>query len=169
MSVVAVKRTGFGFEIAADDIAVCGWTCVNKADDKTFSKIRKINNVIIGGCGYSSAISLLFMYATTHLIKTNNEDGVFEWFCGFLDWAKEKTGALPSNENSFLIAFHGRAYFFNDYLCNEIFDSFAIGAGRDFALAALKLGHDAGDAVGVACQLSAFCCEPIHSFVSERQ
>lgn len=34
---------------------------------------------------------------------------------------------------------------------------YAMGHGRDFALAAMHLGHDARKAVEVACELDAFC------------
>jgi len=44
----------------------------------------------------------------------------------------------------------------------------AIGAGSDFALAALFLGKDSREAVEVACQLSIYCEEPIISFEMRR-
>lgn len=43
----------------------------------------------------------------------------------------------------------------------ELFDYGAIGAGEDFATAALYLGHHPKEAVKVACDLSCYVCEPI--------
>jgi len=168
MSVVAVKKnTKGGFDIAADDIAVNGWTIVSNADNQTFSKIAKINDVVIGGSGSTEINSMLFMYARTHLIKTNDLDGIFDWFKEFLDWRKVKSDKYGIGGNWFIIVLDKKAYYFENFLCVEIKDNHAIGAGRDFALAALALGHSAKEAVEVACKLSAFCNEPVHIFKNQ--
>ena len=52
---------------------------------------------------------------------------------------------------------------------NEINEYAAIGAGEDFALAALYLGHSAKEAVKTACELSAFVAEPIVEFEMEKE
>ena len=52
---------------------------------------------------------------------------------------------------------------------NEVNEYAAIGAGEDFALAALYLGHSAKEAVKVACELSAFVAEPIVEFEMEKE
>ena len=165
MSVVVVNKLKSGkFEIAADDIAVNGWTISNNADNQTFSKLEKINDITIGGSGKTEVITLLFMYARTNLIKTNDQDSMLEWFKGFLDWRKQKTDKYGIEGNTFLIVYGDKAFYFENFLCVEVKENFAIGAGRDFALAALSLGHSAEEAVKVACKLSAFCNEPIHKF-----
>lgn len=43
----------------------------------------------------------------------------------------------------------------------EIKDYYAIGAGEDFATAALYLGHTPKEAVKTACDISCFVAEPI--------
>ncbi len=50
------------------------------------------------------------------------------------------------------------------FFVQEITDFAAIGAGRDFALAALHLGHDARKAVEVACKLSVYCEVPVKAY-----
>jgi len=162
MSVVAVKKNDKGgFDIAADDIAVNGWTVSSNADNQTFSKIQKINNIVIGGSGKTEVITMLFMYARTHLIKNNDLDNVFDWFKGFLDWRKEKSDKYGISGNYFIIVFNKKAFYFENFLCVEIKENFAIGAGRDFALAALSLGHSVEEAIEVSCKLSAFCNEKL--------
>lgn len=165
MSVVAVKRNEKGgFDIAADDISCHGWTVISNADNKTFSKLQEMNDIIIGGSGATEVITMLFMYARTHLIKNNDLDTMIDWFKDFLDWRKKKSDKYGISGNYFLIIMDKKAFYFEDFLCIEIEDNFAIGAGRDFALAALSLGHTAKQAVEVACKLSSFCNEPVHSF-----
>ena len=48
----------------------------------------------------------------------------------------------------------------------EINDYAAIGAGRDYAYAALYLGHEPKEAVKVACDLSCYVSEPIIEVVA---
>lgn len=164
MSVVAVKKNKKGgFDIAADDIACSGWTVLSNADNKTFSKLQEINGVVIGGSGETEVITMLFMYARTNLIKNNELDSVFDWFKGFLDWRKKKTDKYGISGNFFIIVIDKKAFYFEDFLCVEVKENYAIGAGRDFALAALSLGHSAKESVEVACKLSTFCNEPVHT------
>ena len=49
----------------------------------------------------------------------------------------------------------------NDMFVREIKDYFAMGAGEDFATAALYLGHSPEEAVKTACEISCFVAEPI--------
>ena len=48
------------------------------------------------------------------------------------------------------------------FYVKEITDYMAIGAGMDFALAALYLGSSVKDAIKTACHLSILCEEPIN-------
>lgn len=57
MSVVVCKICKDKIEMAADSIAVKGWTKVNNAQNKIV-KMMKYNDMIIGGCGNSGEISL---------------------------------------------------------------------------------------------------------------
>jgi hypothetical protein len=51
---------------------------------------------------------------------------------------------------------------------NEIKDFAAVGAGEDFANAALYLGHSPEEAVKVACELCCFVSEPIIKYKMKR-
>ena len=72
MSVVACKIYKDKIEMASDSIAVKGWTKINNAQNKIV-KIMKYNDMIIGGCGNSDEISLLFHYMKTHTIEDMDE------------------------------------------------------------------------------------------------
>jgi hypothetical protein len=52
---------------------------------------------------------------------------------------------------------------------HEVFDFISIGAGEDFANAALYLGHTPKEAVKVACELSCYVCEPIKEFQMSKE
>lgn len=77
MSVVACKIYKDKIEMTSDSIAVKGWTKINNAQNKIV-KMMKYNDMIIGGCGNSDEISLLFHYMKTHTIEDMDEKGVLD-------------------------------------------------------------------------------------------
>ena len=86
----------------------------------------------------------------------------------FSDWKRGRTG--NSNlDNQYLLAFGGKAFHIQNYLVLEVDKFSAIGAGADYALAALYLEKSAPEAVKVACELSCFVSEPIKTFSMERE
>jgi len=170
MSVVAIKKREDGFwDISADDIAVSGWTVASNADNATFSKLYETNGIIIGGSGSCEVIGCLFMYADTHILKDNSKEGVFDWFKDFLEWREKKTSKQGLDGNYFLIIKNKKAYYFENFLCVEVGQIHAIGAGRDFAFASLWCGIDTHMAVESACALSAMCSEPVHTIRSKEK
>jgi len=82
-----------------------------------------------------------------------------------LEWFKR--GALPSTFPSFredergficVIGVNGKVRIYEGpYPMPHEDPLFACGAGRDFALAAMALGHTAAEAVAVACQFDVNC------------
>lgn len=156
MSVVAVKIDKNKITFAADSIAVYGYT---KVTDK-FTKLEEINEMIIGGVGTAEEASLLFMFAQTHKPLSADEKSVTEFFLEFYKW--KNSLSLPfSSSNSYLFGVCGKCFYIDNMLVKEIRDYYAIGAGMDYALAVLWLGHTAQEAVRAACQLSCFVAEPI--------
>jgi ATP-dependent protease HslVU (ClpYQ) peptidase subunit len=161
MSVVAARKKNDKIEIAADSITVCGYTVMSAANNSSSTKIKRINNTVIAGCGLSEITSMLFLFAKTHLIKESTEDGIIDWMKDFMDWRREKTGKFGIEDNEFLIVFQNRIFKFHNYYCQEIDTFMAIGAGFEYALAALRLGHSPFNAVQVACDLSIYCRGPV--------
>lgn len=112
MSVVAAKVYADRVTMAADSIMTKGWSKTNN----NFVKINEINDMIVGGCGLSQEVSLMWHYMTTHKPASATERDILD---------------------------------------------LAVGAGEDFANAALHLGHTPKEAVKVACDLCCYVCEPI--------
>lgn len=166
MSVVAVRKTDRKIKIAADSISVCGWTRMEKTIKK--AKLFKVNGIIAGGVGLSSENLLLENFCLTHQPHEATEREILNFFIEFNNYLKDL--GLSKYTNAFILCFKGKAFLiYEDMYVNEINEYAAIGAGEDFALAALYLGHSAKEAVKTACELSAFVAEPIVEFEMEKE
>lgn len=159
MSVVVCKVSKDKIEMASDSIAVKGWTKINNAQNKIV-KMMKYNDMIIGGCGDSDEISLLFHYMKTHTIENMDEKGVLDFIIEFRRWKNDFTGNNALN-NPYIIAYKGKAFAIEGMLVFPIDDFYAIGAGEDYASGALFMGATPKEAVKAACELCAMVCEPI--------
>ena len=159
MSVVVVKVLKDRIEMASDSIAVRGWSKMPKAENK-FVKMQKINDMIIGGVGSAEESSLLFHYMKTHTIEKIDERCVLDFIIEFRRWKNDLTGSNSFN-NSYIMAFKGKAFYIENMLIVPIDDYFAIGAGEDYASGALYMGASAKEAVKASCELCAMVCEPV--------
>lgn len=161
MSVVACKIIEAGFEIAADSICVRGGT-QTKGENVSVSKLFYDGDIVIGSVGPAEGGALMELFLKTHKPADATEGSLLEFMSEFYDWKRKKTddGKI---ENHFLVGICGGGGVFGVYgwLIRKVMKFEAIGAGMDFALAALSLGHSAEEAVGVACDLSAWCEKPI--------
>ena len=158
MSVVACKIMKDGYEIAADSISVRGFTQTKNNTNR--SKLVEVNNMVIGSVGLAEESSLLQIFAKTHLPASATEEGILEFWGEFSDWKKKRTDK-NSIENSYFIGFDGVVFYVNHWLIASVTSYQAIGAGMDFALAALHLGHSAEEAIETAIELSVFCEAPV--------
>ena len=159
MSVVVCKVSKDKIEMASDSIVVRGWSKMNNAQNK-FNKMMKYNDMIIGGVGTAEESSLLFHYMKTHTIKDMDEKSVLDFFIEFRKWKNDLTGN-NSMENSYIIAYQGKAFYINNMFVCPIDDYYAIGAGEDYAQGALYMGATPKEAVKAACELCAMVSEPI--------
>lgn len=165
MSVVATKVTEKEIIIASDSIRVFGWTQDKIPGDSKAAKLYKTKNgVVVGGVGLAEHTGMLKLFLDTHLPKSMTEDALLEFFSEFQDWVRKKTGnsGYDFNTNDFHLVWDGRAFHVSNYYIREITDFHTIGAGMDFALAALYLGRSVEQAVEAACELSVYCEEPIN-------
>jgi len=158
MSVVACRVDGGRIEISADSIVVRGYT-QDKMPVNT-GKLFALNGLIIGSVGLGSEHGMMQIFATTHKPAAPSCDAILSFLAEFAEWKKKLTDKYGI-ENQFLIAYQGHAFRSADLFINEIFDYDAIGAGEDYALAALYLGHDTVKAVETACELCIYCEKPI--------
>jgi len=159
MSVVACRIDDKGYSIAADSITVRGYT-QDKGTKSTSSKLFETNGLIVGGVGTAEEVGLLQIFANTHQIAHETESSVLEFISEFSDWKKKKMDKAGI-ENSYLIGMGRNIFYINGWNVMHIVTYEAMGAGMDFALAALYLGHTPREAVQVATELSVFCEMPI--------
>ena len=159
MSVVACRILPNGFEIASDSITV-RWATQSKGENTKFSKLFEINGLVIGSVGSAEEASLLQMYCKTRQPASSNEQDLLEFMSEFANWKKTKVSKSDIT-NHYLVGFEGKVFSIAGWFIQEVLTYEAIGAGMDYALAALYLENSAHDAVKVACELSIFCEEPI--------
>jgi len=166
MSVVAVKVEKDKIVIGADSIIVSGWTQEKKCN----AKLQLINDhFIVGSAGSAEELNLFFMYCQNHEPKESNEYMILEFISDFSKWAGNRTNSVvKGGENCYLIVFNGRVFEVQNYYITVVEDYTAIGAGRDYALTALYLGHSIENAIDAACELCVFCEGPINLFEFKR-
>ena len=163
MSCISAKVYKNKIEIASDSITM-------RDDTKTpttVPKLEAINDMIIGACGYASETGLMFLYAENHKPFNNSIRGIREFFLEFCDW-KQNKGECFNTQNEYIIAYQSKC-FINIYGdISEVKDYYAIGAGMQYALAALYLGQSPSEAVKVSCALSCRVAEPIIQYSMEK-
>lgn len=159
MSVVACRILPDGYEIASDSITI-RWATQSKGENTKFSKLFEVNGLVIGCVGSAEESSLLQMYCKTRQPAAANEQDLLEFMSEFANWKKTKV-SKSDIDNHYLIGFEGKVFSIGGWFIQEVLKYEAIGAGMDYALAALYLGNSAHDAIKVACELSIFCEEPI--------
>lgn len=165
MSVVAVRVYDKEIEMAADSIIVCGSRQELYYGNHT--KLNQINNMIIGTSGTCEESGLMWMYAQNHRPVSATERDVLEFFVEFVNWKKEKSTSSILN-NHYLLAFDKKVFHIQNYMVLEVDKYAAIGAGADYALAALYLGSSAEKSAEVACNLSCYVAEPIITYTMEK-
>lgn len=163
MSVIAAKVYDKEVIMAADSILIKG----SSKRNSNFTKILKINDMIMGSTGLAEEISFMWHYMETHKPASATEKDILDFFAEFSQWKANK-GGRNGIENTYLMIFDGHLFEIEYMLVYEIKDYSAVGAGEDFANAALYLGHSPREAVKVACDLSCYVCEPIIEYSMKR-
>lgn len=163
MSVIAAKVYDKEVIMAADSILVKG----SSKRNSNFTKILKLNDMIMGSTGFAEEISFMWHYMETHKPASATEKDILDFFAEFSQWKANK-GGRNGIENTYLMIFDGHLFEIEYMLVYEIKDYSAVGAGEDFANAALYLGHSPREAVKVACDLSCYVCEPIIEYSMKR-
>lgn len=159
MSVVTAKVTETGFEMAADSISVRGWT-QSKGKEQAHSKLVEVNGMVIGSSGTCEEASLMQLFCTTRKPSGTASSDLLEFLSEFADWKKKKTDSHGVH-NQYLFGINGSVFRVEGWWVDEVETFQAIGAGMDYALAALHLGRSAKAAVEIACELSIYCEPPV--------
>jgi len=163
LSVVACKVYNDRIEIASDSITVYGYT-----QSKGGAKLFQCNDMTIGGVGTAEETALLRLFSATTKPLSATENSILDFLASFSTWKKgrvEKTGI----ENHYILIFDGKAFSVEGWFVRPIETYAAIGAGMNYALSALYLGHDVEKAVEVATELSIYCEKPIIKYVIEKK
>lgn len=164
MTVIAARRTEKSITFAADSMITDG--LVRSIDaDIVHSKLFEQNGMVIGCTGTCYESTLMELFSRNHKPVDSSRLSVIDFLIEFREWVRQKESGYKPN-NMFLISYDKKLF----CVCGGIevyevkhFES--IGAGKDFAKAALYLGHTPREAVEVACKLSVYCGEPIVEFV----
>ena len=157
MSVVSAKVYSDKIVMAADSQVSYG----NYKDTSgNFAKMRRINDVLVGGAGSLEELSLMWHYMGTHNPSGNSLKDILEYLVEFRRWKKDLTGD-SSFENNLLIAYNGKLFSAYGIAVVEISNFDSVGCGMKYANAAMYLGHTPREAVRVACELDCFVGEPI--------
>ena len=155
MSIIAIRRTDTGFEIASDSIGVWGNTQVKDAE-----KLWQISgDLILGSVGQSSLGTLMKDFISDGRASRKYGKRMAGFALQFHLFARKYD--LKSEDNSFIIVYKSEAWMLNGLHVARINKYEAVGAGRDYALAALHLGFSALEACEVACDLCTQCERPI--------
>ena len=157
MSVVAVKVTKNKITIGADSILVSGWT---QEKDK-LAKLNKTNGMVIGDCGDAEEGALFLLFCKTRKPREASVDAIVEFMSEFQDWMNNKTGESKLS-NQYILIIEKKAFMIEGFFIKEVTDYTAIGAGADFALPCLALGHDVEVAIEMACHFSIYCEKPVN-------
>jgi hypothetical protein len=123
---------------------------------------------VIGGSGCLDELSLLGLYAQAHKPRAAEEYALVEYLAEFRQWARMKAEGMEIGETDYLIGYDGTAWHVIGFAIMPVIDHHAIGAGEDFARAALHGGKSAKEAVAVACELSPWCERPINTIRMKR-
>jgi len=166
MSVIACKITERGYEIAADSILVRGYT-QSTGQNIHAAKLFESNGMVIGTVGELEEESLFRLFCATRFPNAATEHALLEFLADFSDWKKARLDN-PGIENRYIIGFGGKAFSIERWSVSEIAEYNAIGAGADYALTALHLGHSVEEAVQAAIDLCIYCEPPIIVIRKER-
>ena len=162
MSVVALKKNKSGIiDVVSDSICVRGYTKMQ--DTMKFAKLFRGNDAVFGGAGHATELTLLQAYSQTHLIGKNPTiNSVLNYLVEFCDYKKKLVDKWVLESEVLIVPLFGNGIFQGntDMGIWEIEEYSALGAGMDYALAALYLGKSAEDSVKTACALSIYCSLP---------
>lgn len=166
MTVIAARKTADAIILAADTMISVGHA---KSTDAAMvhSKLFEQNGLVIGSTGDCYESTLMELFTRNHKPVDSSRLAIIDFLVEFREWIQKKD-VKHNPRNGFLIVFDGKLFrIYGGLEVYEVKEFDAIGAGEDFAKAALHLGHSPSEAVEVACKLSLFCSEPITEITVE--
>ena len=160
MTVIAINKTTEAINIAADSLISRGSQKVS-ASRIDVGKIFQGNDLVIASSGAWHEAALLEIFIRTNKPESADLSCIMDFLWRFKIWAREKEENFPM-DSCHIIVFKDKIFRTDGGLnINPVPQFDAIGAGQDFALAAMHLGKTPKEAVEVACELSVWCNAPI--------
>lgn len=159
MSVVAGKVYKDRIIVGADTQTTWGQAVQNSTNAKLF----KVKGLIVGSVGAALEGQLMRLFCDTHFPKSSSEHDIVEFMVEFWAWCKKKKDNYVP-DGWFLMAFDKKLFSITSNLDVTYHDTWAIGSGWEYAMAALHLGHSVKESVKVACDLTIYCGEPIEQY-----
>lgn len=157
MTVIAVDVRGEDIVIGADSQITYGY---HMRVDNPPKLIRSKTGVILAGTGAAEGNALMRLYLENNRPREASEYAVTEFITDFRKWAHDRAKD-PNLATQFLLAVDGVAYEIHDYYIALVTTFKAMGAGLEYAEAAMYLGQTVEQAIRAACHLSTACNEPI--------
>ena len=154
MSVVVATVRPNKITIAADSGCYLGWS-ITPTRNMKISKLEKVNGMILGGVGFAEENQLFFDYMKTHILDVVDPEHIRTFIKEFANY-KAELGLDKTINNEYLLAAKGKCYCIQGMFVSEVLDSWAIGAGADYANGALYMNATAEKAVEAAIALCAF-------------
>ncbi|AOX01497.1 MAG: hypothetical protein F6K63_30885 [Moorea sp. SIO1G6] len=168
MSVVAARKYPDKLVFASDSIRLSGYLKqTHRVTGDEWGKLFEINNMIIGGVGYTMELSFMQIFARNHSPAAPTVEAVLDFIVEFYSWAKDKDDTF-GRRNEYLLAVERDIFCISDgYLVDKINEFGAIGAGQDYALTAMYLDKTPEEAVAIANELCVYCSPPINVITKE--
>ncbi|NEN99871.1 MAG: hypothetical protein F6K50_31670 [Moorea sp. SIO3I7] len=168
MSVVAARKYPDKLVFASDSIRLSGYLKqTHRVTGDEWGKLFEINNMIIGGVGYTMELSFMQIFARNHSPAAPTVEAVLDFIVEFYSWAKDKDDTF-GRRNEYLLAVEQDIFCISDgYLVDKINEFGAIGAGQDYALTAMYLDKTPEEAVAIANELCVYCSAPINVITKE--
>lgn len=162
MTVVAVKKRNGKIEMSCDDQTTYGdWKMTKEPNHQNVDdvgKIYKVNRMLIGAAGNVSESNMLKLFAKNHRPKDASEESVLEFLLEFRNWIATKTGKTDYKlGNQVFIVFDGEVFECWSMMVQRRSTFWAIGSGMFLALAAMELGKNTKEAVGIAKKFDLYC------------
>lgn len=152
--------------MASDSILV-RW-CTQTTNNTKFTKLWEAGPLVIGSVGEAQEAALMRLFSENHQPESSDQRGVLAFMGEFGAWKKGRTesGALA---NAYLIGIDRQVFHASGMFVEQVVTHESIGAGMDYALAAMECGADPWRAVEVAIALSIYCAAPVQTIRKRSQ
>lgn len=165
MSVIACQVKDGKISLASDSLIAVGSTNIGSGTFK-YAKLTEQNGIICGAVGTVEESAMFQLFCSTHAPEHSDTPGILSFMGEFSDWKKKKTDDCKL-ENDYILVVNGRCFDIRRWCITEVDKYDAIGAGQDFAMTALHLGHTAKEAVEITCKLCVYCSLPVIEFFAD--